>query len=91
MYLILIQIILSTQPSCVRKWTLPVINSQLMKTNMTENPLRKSSVTNLKELASLLLPHHLVSLFLFLSQTAFLIQLNFNPFFSPNIHGVTMD
>lgn len=36
--------------SCVRKWTLfPVINSQVMKANMTANPLWKSSVANLKE------------------------------------------
>ena len=68
--------------SCVRKWTLPVIHSQAMKANMTANPLWKSSVANLKELASLSLVQCLISLSLLLSRATFLIQLTFSPFFS---------
>ena len=81
-YLIWVQIILYAQPSSVRKWTLPVINSQVMKANMTANPLWKSSVANLKELTSLSLVQCLISLSLLLSRATFLIQLTFSPFFS---------
>ena len=81
-YLFWVQIILYAQPSSVRKWTLPVINSQVMKANMTANPLWKSSVANLKELTSLSLVQCLISLSLLLSRATFLIQLTFSPFFS---------
>ena len=90
MYLIWVQIILYAQPSCVRKWTLPVINSQVVKPSTTANPLWKSlrliwesGLLSCWCGASLLCP-------------CFFLELHFlcswhSVHFSPTVHGVTVD
>lgn len=53
---------------------------QVMKANRTENPLSTSSVTNLKELVSVLFPHHHIAPFLLHFQTVALTRLRFSSF-----------